>query len=181
MFWLECVCRCTYPLNLDQGLFRESPKNLFDLKSRLWNSNPLVLKADLLTSFQYTINQAIAKFDCLEPWHCEDIKGIGAPKIGMKSFGTGEGKGCGQLRCYELELGKLPLWLQIKRLLCFSVSVIFFLARGHAVFHGGCTKYSTLIYQSILADCCFRQCRVMKQLPLGFWPETRLLSGTLYS
>ena len=68
-----------------------------------------MLKADLLTSFQYTINQAIAKFDCLEPWHCEDIKGIGAPKIGLKSFGKGEGKGCGQLRCYELELGKLPL------------------------------------------------------------------------
>jgi len=27
------------------------------------------------------------KFDGFEPWHSEDIKGIVAPKIGLKSFG----------------------------------------------------------------------------------------------
>ena len=32
----------------------------------------------------------IAKFEGLEPWRCEDIKGIVAPEIGPKSFGTFE-------------------------------------------------------------------------------------------
>ena len=32
----------------------------------------------------------IAKFDSLEPRRCEDIKGIVAPEIGSKSFGTFE-------------------------------------------------------------------------------------------
>ena len=32
----------------------------------------------------------IAKFDGLEPRRCEDIKGIVAPEIGPKSFGTFE-------------------------------------------------------------------------------------------
>ena len=41
-----------------------------------------------------------------------------------------------------------------------SVSVNFFLTRGHAIFQGGRTKYSTLIYKSTLDDCRFRHCRV---------------------
>ena len=41
-----------------------------------------------------------------------------------------------------------------------SVPVNFVLTRGHAIFQGGHTKYSTLIYKSTLADCRFRQCRV---------------------
>ena len=41
-----------------------------------------------------------------------------------------------------------------------SVPVNFFLPRGHAIFQGGRTKYSTLIYMSILADCRFHLCRV---------------------
>ena len=32
----------------------------------------------------------IAKFGGLEPRRCEDIKGIVAPEIGLKSFGTSE-------------------------------------------------------------------------------------------
>ena len=38
--------------------------------------------------------------------------------------------------------------------------LIFFWAGGHAIFQGGRTKYSTLIYRSTLADCRFRQCQV---------------------
>ena len=41
-----------------------------------------------------------------------------------------------------------------------SVPVNFFLARGHANFSGGHTKYSALIYESTLANCHFRQCWV---------------------
>ena len=29
-------------------------------------------------------------FDCLKPWGCKDIKGIVAPEIGPKRFGTSE-------------------------------------------------------------------------------------------
>ena len=34
--------------------------------------------------------KTIAKFEGLEPRRCEDIKGIVAPEIGPKSFGTFE-------------------------------------------------------------------------------------------
>ena len=45
-------------------------------------------------------------------------------------------------------------------LIASSVPVNFFLPRGHAIFQGGCTKYSTLIYKSNSADCHFRPCWV---------------------
>ena len=47
-------------------------------------------------------------------------------------------------------------------ILCFwsSVPLNFFLAKGHAIFQGVRTKYSTLIYKSTLAYCRFRPCRV---------------------
>ena len=47
-----------------------------------------------------------------------------------------------------------------KPLRACSVFQLIFLARGHAIFQGGRTKYSTLIYKSTLAVCHFRQCSV---------------------
>ena len=47
-----------------------------------------------------------------------------------------------------------------KKCVTYSGPVHFFLARGHAIFQGGHTKYSTLIYKSTLANCRFRLCRV---------------------
>ena len=46
-------------------------------------------------------------------------------------------------------------WTCQKACAC-SVPVNFFLARGHAIFQGGRIKYSTVIYKSTLAYCCFR-------------------------
>ena len=44
--------------------------------------------------FEHFVNirktKKIAKFDALEPRRCEDVKGIVAPEIGSKSFGTFE-------------------------------------------------------------------------------------------
>ena len=42
------------------------------------------------------------KFDCVEPQHCEDIKGIVALKVGAKSFGTFEKQASGVFQCTEL-------------------------------------------------------------------------------
>ena len=36
------------------------------------------------------ITKWIANFDCLEPQRYDDIKGIVAPEVGLKSFGTFE-------------------------------------------------------------------------------------------
>ena len=62
--------------------------------------------------------------------------------------------------------------LMIQRILAF---------KGSCNFSGGSHKvlYSNLIYKSTLADCRFRQCRVRYWMLSGFWPATRLLSGTL--
>ena len=55
-------------------------------------------KGDLLTCFVLFFFfyvrkiKRIAKFEGLEPRHCQDIKGIMAPEIGPKSFGTFEKK-----------------------------------------------------------------------------------------
>ena len=42
--------------------------------------------------FEHVFNvrktKRIGKFDGLEPWRCEDIKAVVAPKIGAESFGT---------------------------------------------------------------------------------------------
>ena len=43
----------------------------------------------------------IAKFEGLEPWRCEDIKGVVAPEIGPKSFGTFEKQAPGII-CLDL-------------------------------------------------------------------------------
>ena len=56
-------------------------------------------------------------------------------------------------------------------LLYVRVLVVFqsiFWARGHAIFQGGCTKYSTLIYKIILTDCCFRPCWVFDLRPVSY-------------
>ena len=56
----------------------------------------------------------------------------------------------------------------LRETLKINVPVNFFLARGHAIFQGGRTKYSTLIYKSTLADCCFRPCRVFDLRPVSY-------------
>ena len=49
-----------------------------------------------------------------------------------------------------------------------SVPVNFFLARGHAIFQGVHTKYSTLIYESTLADCRFSSVSGQVAVAVGF-------------
>ena len=46
--------------------------------------------------FNVRKTKKIAKFDGLEPGRCEDIKGIVAPEMGPKSFGTFEKQAPGQ-------------------------------------------------------------------------------------
>ena len=45
--------------------------------------------------------------------------------------------------------------------MCLQCSSKFFLARGHAIFQGGHIKYSTVIYKTTLAYCCF--CRFLSR------------------
>ena len=49
-----------------------------------------------------------------------------------------------------------------------AVFHLIFWERGHAIFQGDCTKYSTLIYKIILTDCCFRPCRVFDLRPVSY-------------
>ena len=59
-------------------------------------------KLIFLHVFNVRKTKTIAKFEGLEPRSCEDIKGIVAPEIGPKSFGTFEkqapGQAAGQVR-----------------------------------------------------------------------------------
>ena len=53
--------------------------------------------------FNVRKTKRIAKFGGLEPRRCEDIKGIVAPEIGPKSFGTFEKQVTGlSYLCYSL-------------------------------------------------------------------------------
>ena len=78
-------------------------------------------------------------------------------------------------------------WPQTKKLMAkienlykgCSVPVNFFWQGVMQFFRRGHTKYSTSIYKSTLAECRFHQCQVRYWMLSGFWPETRLLSGTL--
>jgi len=76
--------------------FLESPGNFSCPNSQLWNCNPLVWKADVFTCFRCKKNQ-----EACEPWwlrtsrRCKDMKGIVAPELGPKSFGTFEKQASG--------------------------------------------------------------------------------------
>ena len=74
--------------NPDQGPVSRKSRELF-------GPEKLVVKLqsacfEKLIFFDIRKAKRIAKFDGLEPWHCEDIKAVVAPEIGPKSFGTFE-------------------------------------------------------------------------------------------
>ena len=85
------------PLFMTWGLFLETPENFPGPKCQLSNCNPLFLKS---WCFKHVINawktKRIAKFDGLESRRYEDTKGIVAPEIDPKSFGTSEKQPTGQ-------------------------------------------------------------------------------------
>ena len=70
----------------------------FSKVPRTFQAKKLVIKLQsacfekLIFSHGFNIRKTktIAKVEGLEPWRCEDIKGIVAPEIGPKSFGTFE-------------------------------------------------------------------------------------------
>ena len=74
--------------NPDQGPVSRKSRELF-------GPEKLVVKLqsacfEKLIFFDIRKAKRIAKFDGLEPRHCEDIKAVVAPEIGPKSFGTFE-------------------------------------------------------------------------------------------
>ena len=67
------------------------PRTFSVPKGQLSNCNPLLFKNLIfLHVFNVRKTKRIAKFDGLEPRRREDIKGIVAPAIGRKTFGTFE-------------------------------------------------------------------------------------------
>ena len=81
--------------NPDQGPVSRTSRELFEPEK-------LVVKLQFAACFENLIflhvfdirkPKRIAKFDGLEPRHCQDIKAVVAPEIGPKSFGTFEKQG----------------------------------------------------------------------------------------
>ena len=62
----------------------------------------------------------IAKFDGLEPWRCEDMKGIVAPEIGPKSFGTFEKQAPGLLLITKISQVKILQFIFVYRRLSYQ-------------------------------------------------------------
>ena len=92
------LCHPNYARKVS-GLSRNRPLGPVSRKSReLFGPEKLVVKLQsacfekliFLHVFNIRKTKRIAKFDGLEPRRCEDIKGIVAPEIDPKSFGTFE-------------------------------------------------------------------------------------------
>ena len=89
----QCWCNALWSHEANWGLGAVSrksrelfgPEKLF-IKLQLACFEKLIL----LHVFNIRKTKRIAKFEGLEPWRCEDIKGIVEPEIGLKSFGTFE-------------------------------------------------------------------------------------------
>ena len=70
-------------LGWDLGPVSRKSRELFAPK------NPVVkLQSACFENLIFKKTKRIAKFDGFEPRRCEDVKGIVAPEIGPKSFGT---------------------------------------------------------------------------------------------
>ena len=102
---------------------RNRPENFSGPKSQLSNFNLFVLKS---WSFKHVFNvrktKRVAKFDGLEPRCCEDIKGIVAPQIDPKSFGTFEKQPPG--------LTLLVLWVSCAALKAYRHCMFFLISQG---------------------------------------------------